>query len=244
MIKSEEGLINYIMLHNPLNLDAIVVEGYDGVGKGKVLSMLSEYYSVSPYRPDYNLWQQFDHKQSDRWKISGFFWDVYSHFWDKSRGYRRPMLFDRGVISGAVYNHDKRIAETYKSLLKNMRVLHVLVCCSKEDYFKFQEVRGLSLSKDEKEDLWNNCRDFTKDYVKYFKLAGVEYVIYCNKFNENESIDLSTTCKGCGHYNYGICRHPDINKEVDPSDLRCELSIDPETQDEEVERSAEALQCL
>ena len=49
----------------PKNYDAVVVEGYDGVGKGKVLNLLSEFYNVEPYRPDYNLWQKYDLRPQD-----------------------------------------------------------------------------------------------------------------------------------------------------------------------------------
>ena len=38
MIKSEEELLAYIKSCGPL--DAIVVEGYDGVGKGRILEVL------------------------------------------------------------------------------------------------------------------------------------------------------------------------------------------------------------
>lgn len=69
MIKSEKELLDYITYYGPL--DAIVVEGYDGVGKGRVLNLLSELFSVIPYRPDYNLWQRHDHRYKDRWKVSG-----------------------------------------------------------------------------------------------------------------------------------------------------------------------------
>ena len=127
MINSEKELLEYITSHS--SLDAIVVEGYDGVGKGRVLNVLANYYQVVPYRPDYNLWQKYDHRKIDRWKVSGFFWDVYSHFNQGRRNFSAPMLFDRGVISGAVYNKDDNIARDYKKLLRDMRVLHILVTC-------------------------------------------------------------------------------------------------------------------
>jgi len=71
MITTEKELLSYISSQG--KLDAIVVEGYDGVGKGRVLNMLSVFYSKIPYRPDYNLWQKHGLEQPDRWKISGFF---------------------------------------------------------------------------------------------------------------------------------------------------------------------------
>lgn len=224
MIKSEEELLEYISSYGPL--DAIVVEGYDGVGKGRILNILSEFLSVTPYRPDYNLWQRHDHRQSDRWKISGFFWDVYSHFMEGHRRIGPPMLFDRGVISGAVYNPDEAIAEDYKSLLRDRKVLHILVTCNEEDYRNFADIRK-SISPDH----YRMCEKFTSEYKRLFELAGVEYVLYENHYDEALARRLSETCEGCGHYSYGYCRHPDINDKTDPSCPRCKLSYDEEVQD-------------
>lgn len=244
MISSEKELLEFL---KDKYMDAIVVEGYDGVGKGRVLNLLSKVYSVTPYRPDYNLWQKYDHRQKDRWKISGFFWDVYSHFTNIHLTPMTPMLFDRGVMSGAVYSMDDHISESiakdYKTLLRDRDVLHILVVCDKEDFRKFQEIRSFYLNKDI-DGLWEDYEEYTERYRKYFKLAGVKVVEYQNKYSSEDASSLLTTCSGCGHYSYGICRHPSINSKVDPSQLRCSLSNDKESQDREVEKSAEAMQCL
>lgn len=222
-----KDLLEIVRLHD--YYDAIVVEGYDGVGKGKILEEISKSLGVTPYRPDYNLWQKYDHRQIDRWKISGFFWDVFSHF---GKGPLQIMLFDRGVISGAVYNNDPNIAKDYKKLLRNMRVFHILVVCDKEDYIKFLKSRFPDIDEFRAEFMWEDCSNYEKRYREYFELSGVEYVIYKNKFDDSLSEDLATKCAGCGHYNYGICRHPKKNCEVDPNSPRCEYSNDAEVQDE------------
>ncbi len=226
MIKSEKELLDYIASHGPL--DAIVVEGYDGVGKGRVLSLLSNFFNVIPYRPDYNLWQRHDHRYKDRWKVSGFFWDVYSHFMEGHSRSGPPMLFDRGVMSGAVYAHDDSIAEDYKKLLRDMRVLHILVTCTEEDFSYFADVRNISHLD------YKVCEDFTNEYKRLFELAGVEYVLYENHYDKSLAERLSSTCAGCGHYSYGYCRHPDINDKTNPDYPRCKLSYDEEVQDKYV----------
>lgn len=206
--------------------DAIVVEGYDGVGKGTILNELSSYYNITPYRPDYNLWQQFDHRKIDRWKVSGFFWDIFSHFNNSSGSL--SMLFDRGVISGAVYNNDMRIAENYKKLLRDMKVLHILVTCEKEDYFKFLRARNPLIKDSEMEKEYLNYVIITGRYLESLEYAGVDYICYSNKYEESVHTDV---CSSCGHYNYGICRHPLINREVDANSARCAYSKDKEVQD-------------
>lgn len=209
------------------SLDAIVVEGFDGVGKGKVLNLLAEIFGVTPYRPDYNLWQKYDHRPIDRWKVSGFFWDIYRHF-REIHSTSAPMLFDRGVISGAVYNRDYAIAEDYKNLIKGMNVLHILVICREEDYYKFMEIRGVDRSESESFDVY---LEYTKRYIDCFNIAEADYMVYENYFDESESERLSKTCAGCGHYSYGWCRHPDKNMRVSGDSPRCSESNEQEVQD-------------
>lgn len=226
MIETDKELLLYLSEHK--DLDAIVVEGYDGVGKGRVLDMLARLYSTTPYRPDYNLWQQYDHRQIDRWKVSGFFWDVYSHF---GHQFATPMLFDRGVISGAVYNHDKRIARDYPSLIRDMKILHILVVCSNEDHAQFLTIRNPHITAEEITESIRLYQEYTEEYLDCLEESGVRYIIYRNKFNKDESKILSETCAGCGHYSYGWCRHPEINLAVDGSCQRCDRSSDKEVQD-------------
>ena len=229
MTENEIKLIERIKEIYPEGLDAIVVEGYDGVGKGRLLNTLSDYYEVVPYRPDYNLWQQFDHRKVDRWKISGFFWDVFSHFHNSSGA--NAMLFDRGVLSGAVYNNDMTIADNYKSMLRDMKVLHILVECTEEDFTHFSLLRNSN----------NTISDIQIEYDKYFYYtcryhealtrSGVDYITYWNEYDTSIASDSVDSCIGCGHYNHGICRHPKINREVEGSGYRCSYSTDKEVQD-------------
>lgn len=221
-VRDIDSLMSIIESKKP---DAIVVEGYDGVGKGRLLNILSERIGVIPYRPDYNLWQKYDHRPQDRWKVSGFFWDIMNHF---NIHTEKPMLFDRGVLSGAVYNGDTRIAYDYKQLISNMKVLHILVICNTEDYVKFLKVRNPSISPEEISKEKDKYVNMSLKYSYLIEGLGFDYIIYVNLFSENEEENV---CKSCGHYNYGWCRHPEINKEVDPCQERCEHSLDKEVQD-------------
>lgn len=231
MTEKEKSMIELLDEHFK-DYDAIVVEGYDGVGKGRILNLLSKHYNVKPYRPDYSFWIRHDHRYADRWKVSGFFWDVYSHFNRHSDKDKVPMLFDRGVISGAVYAHDTSIAKDYKTLLRDMKVLHILVCCTKEDFMKFQDIRGLQLDKLEKERLWRECEEFTLEFLNCLDIAGVRKLIYYNRFDESEAERLSNTCEGCGHYSYGSCTNPIVIKtSVNSDSVRCEHYSDKEVQD-------------
>lgn len=211
--------------------DAIVVEGYDGVGKGRVLDALSEFYSVTPYRPDYNLWQRHDHRYKDRWKVSGFFWDVYSHFMEGQGKIGHPMLFDRGVMSGAVYAHDDTIAEDYKKLLRDREVLHILVVCDAYSYAKFASMRDPNIPMKKVAEEYQRVLEFTEEYIRLFELADVSYIIYFNSFDDKLSDSIKDKCMSCGHYSYGFCRHPDKNCKVEGYSSRCEKSTDKEVQD-------------
>lgn len=226
IIESEKELLSYIM-KTGRDLDAVVVEGYDGVGKGRLLNILSERFGVTPYRPDYNLWQSHDHRSTDRWKVSGFFWDVFSHFYKQSG---QILLFDRGVISGAVYNNDISIARDYKKLLRGMRVLHVLVTCEQLDFRRFLFSRTTNDVNVEEE--WQRYLDFTQRYIDCLEEAGVEYVKYENHYSKELHDHIADKCESCGHYSYGCCRHPEKNgMRVSGDQARCKLSIDKEVQD-------------
>ena len=225
MLYNESELFSYL---EDKSLDAIVVEGYDGVGKGRVLELLSQHYGVVPYRPDYNLWNKFDHRYSDRWKVSGFFWDVYSHF---NMHLDKVMLFDRGVMSGAVYNSDERIALEYKNFLRDMKVLHILVICDYASYKSFQIVRNSSILDHDIRFMYREYLDFTQSYMTFLRKSGVDWVIYKNKFSGELGLKYSETCAGCGHYSAGYCRNPRFNKPVDSKSPRCEYSDEKEVQD-------------
>lgn len=224
MITSEKDLL--LVMDSCKCYDAIVVEGYDGVGKGRVLSLLSSMFGVVPYRPDYNLWLQHDHRYKDRWKVSGFFWDVYSHFKLQSTF---PLLFDRGVISGAVYNNDLTIARDYNRMLRDNRVMHLLVVCDYDDYKQFQAVRGIDSSDIDVQ--WEKYKLYTERYIEAFNVSGVEYLEYKNTYNPELATTLMNTCEGCGHYSYGYCNHPAMRCKIDKDHQRCFLSAELEVQD-------------
>lgn len=229
-ISSESNLLSTI---NDIiwDYDALVVEGYDGVGKGRLLNILSAILDVTPYRPDYNLWQQYDHRPQDRWKASGFFWDIFSHFYHRNSS--TPLLFDRGILSGAVYNNDMSIARDYPNLLRDMKVLHIIVTVpSEEEFIKLQEIRDKNYVHTPEN--WENCLEYTNRYIKALEISGLDGVIYYNRFLDSESDRLAKICEGCGHYSYGWCRHPDNNCLVDKDQPRCILSEDKEVQDRNV----------
>lgn len=226
----------FLFLRSCPHLDAIVVEGYDGVGKGRLLELLSDSYGAAiPYRPDYNFWQNYDLRKEDRWKISGFFWDVFSHFYQTSD---RMMLFDRGVISGAVYNNDRSIAEAYRALLKDdLTVLHIIVVCDSERTYKdLQSVRNPELTEDELDEMFRNYEIYTSRYFEMLDLAQVNYVIYENKFIDKLGSVYSHTCGGCGHYSSGSCQHPKfLHEKRSVFSPRCEYSLEKEVQDRDAE---------
>lgn len=228
MIKNYPELLRRLEEVKGEHYDAIVIEGADGVGKGRILNLLQDILGVTPYRPDYNFWQVYDHRKRDRWKVSGFFWDVWSHF--DMHG-EKIMLFDRGVISGAVYNNDIHIARDYKKLIRGMKVYHILVTCDEESFRAFQFIRNPHISDEEIESLWKDCYEKTNLYKYAFSKSGVDWVEYVNKYDSTVADNLLKTCEGCGHYSYGCCRHPRINHEIPKNNPRCEYAEEKEVQD-------------
>lgn len=238
MILENRSELEFILKYRPDPIDAIVVEGYDGVGKGTILNYLSEYFRVVPYRPDYNKWLNFDIRPQDRWKISGFFWDILSHFKKHLNDSSKVMLFDRGVLSGAVYNNDMSIADLYKDLIKGLNVLHIYVTCSPEDYTKFMKVRNPGITEDEIKTELTKFSEYEQRYFEAFNRLGkyCRYITYQNHYDKYYAQESAKTCAGCGHYSYGYCQHPDTpGIQVDGNSVRCNKSQDKETQDRAVD---------
>lgn len=217
-----EELLHYTEVVNP---DIIVVEGYNGVGKSRVLEALQENYQVGVYRPAYNGWANALPKHY-RWSIFASFVDVINslHLTDFEGA---PLLFDRGFFS-AIYN-DVDLIKYYKSVIKDLKVLQILVTCDEESYNKFLSVRD-----SEKNLSYEECSKVTEEYRKAFNSVDAWYVEFINVYDESIGKIHESTCRGCGHYNIGdsCCKHPACkNKKVSPDDSRCSLSKEKEVQD-------------
>lgn len=206
--------------------DVIVMEGYNAVGKGLVTEQLLETMNYKVYRPDYNSWVQRLPREY-RWVIFSSVFDVLSNLGEE---FSNVVLFDRGIFSGIVYNNDMSLTEYYKSIIKNFRVLHILVTCSEEDYNKFLKVRNAS-----KELNYENYAEYTERYIKAFQLAGADYIEYENIFMD--TLNYQDTCAGCGHYTShdNRCHNPIAIKNgihnVSHDRVRCEYSSQREVQD-------------
>lgn len=205
----------------------IIVEGYDGVGKGYLLQYLcNKLCCHAPYRPDYKFWQgNYNLPPTDRWKINAYFLNILSCL-DINLSER--VLFDRGMLSGAVYNHDKSIAENFKEITQNNpNILHILVECSAKSYKKFFYSRSHRLPT--KEEL-QKFKSYSIAYRETLDISGTDYIIYNNYYK-----DHTDTCSNCGHYSYGFCMHPQRYKEpVLHLSSRCKLTYDKEVQDGEM----------
>ena len=98
-----------------INPDVIIVEGYNGVGKSRVIDYLQNLLDVHAYRPDYVGWFRKVPRDS-RWIASLAFLDIV-----KNQEFKldHKLLLDRGFLSGAVYNNDMELAIVYKDFLFN-----------------------------------------------------------------------------------------------------------------------------
>ena len=206
----------------------IVIEGYNAVGKSVLLEKLVEVFNFRVYRPDYNSWANKIPREY-RWAIFSSFMNISSEMKVQPK---LPILFDRGIFSGVVYNNDLDLARIYNSIVGDYfkDILHVLITCGEEDYKKFLEVRG-----SDKYLSYEDCLDYTNRYINAFEQASVNYIIYNNKFdNRRNSAD---TCLGCSHYTFhtNSCNNPvALNNgitNVSSNRKRCEYSNMREVQD-------------
>lgn len=207
---------------------AVVVEGYDGVGKGTVISTLKDCSrSYSVYRPDYNFWEKYKLPKSHRWAINAAYLDILKQTSNQSK--HKVIIFDRGMLSGIVYNSPE-LSEGYKYLLKGLKVFHIIVRCDRESYYDFKEVRGVDDGN-----TYDTCQIKTLDYINTAHELGLDYIVYTNKYDEDLGNLNKLICGGCGHYNQGKCMNPHVsNVEVGYHRARCEYSKEREVQDEQL----------
>lgn len=223
-INTISDLLSYI--NDRINkLDLIIVCGYDNVGKGMILDLLSSKYKV--FHPDYKFICEHVSKE-DRWTYFMYFLDILQTF-KSSFQTETPLVFDRSSLCGSVYNNNPYIAKMYASKLKDLNVLHVLVTCDKPTYVKLSEVRN--------NDTKFNYEDYliyTERYKSYMNLLDISYVEYNNIYDETLGNYLSKVCGGCSHFKNNMCINPRGIKSNKYDSERCEFTNDAEVQDVEM----------
>lgn len=213
----------------------IVVEGWDCVGKSFILDNLSKSLGAPVYRPNYNYWQEHRLPQNLRWMIGASIFDLIS---SKSVHIENQILVDRGILSGMVYTSPS-VGIGYKNLIdsfpkttdgfdQDYKVLHLIVCTDEDSFNKFNEIRGAGGIKTD----YQTVAMKTQLFVDYARLLGVDYIQVVNKYDQMYADKIKDCCGSCGHYSYGICKHPDrLGERVSPYQKRCTQSGDLEVQD-------------
>lgn len=211
------SLLDHIREESP---EIVVVEGYNGVGKSRVIEAIQREFSIRAYRPDYTGWAKRIPAKY-RWSIHASILSAIGHPADM-------MLFDRGIFSGVVYNSDFSLVDAYIDLSKDRKIMQILVTCGYEDYQKFLLIRG-----SDKELSYTECEGATETYRTAYQKAGVPYVEFVNVYQEDVGREHRATCRGCSHYNLSdsYCKHSSMNCYVDPTRLRCEHTQEKEVQD-------------
>lgn len=213
----------------------IVVEGWDCVGKSFILDTLSKSLGAPVYRPNYNYWQDHQLPQNLRWIIGAGIFDLIS---SKSVHLENQLLIDRGILSGMIYT-SPAVGIGYKNLLDNFpkmsdgfdsdyKVLHVIVGTDEDSFNKFNELRGVGGVKTD----YATVAMKTQLFIDYARLLGLDYIKVMNKYDEMYASKVRDHCGSCGHYSYGICKHPAQNgMKVSPFQDKCSVSGDLEVQD-------------
>lgn len=213
----------------------IVVEGWDCVGKSFVIDNLSRSLGIPVFRPNYNYWTDHRLPQNLRWMIGASIFDMIS---SKCVHIENKLLIDRGILSGMVYT-SPAVGIGYRDLLasfpkvndgfrENYNVLHLIIGTDEQSFKKFNEMRGKPENFD-----YATVASKTQLFIDYARLLGLNYVKLMNTYNEDYASRVRDKCGSCGHYSYGVCRHPlTPGKTVNPFDARCSLSNDLEVQDQ------------
>lgn len=206
--------------------DVIVVEGYDGVGKSTFIRGLLDTLGAKVYRPNYNYWQTVGLAPDQRWIIGASFFDFVN---SGTIDFHRPLIIDRGILSAMVYN-SPRLGKGYLQLIKdsNLSVLHVIVSTDRDSYDQYKKMRGVEGAVVPYEVVVQK----TKLFVDYAVLLGLDYLTVSTKYSEDYARLVRGKCGSCGHYSYGVCKHPLHEGQVVSADQdRCDESTQKEVQD-------------
>ena len=195
--------------------DAILVEGYECVGKGRLIEALSEKLKMNVYRPTYDFIRTELPRQY-RWIINWSYFDILR----KTPGsLHKPIIFDRSMVSAAVYNCDRSLMKELATVSSGFKVLCVLVSAPVGDYEKFAEVRGTSPNRAE-------YLEFLNRFYNYLDHSGIESAEFLNTFDEEYAKKVSGTCASCDHYDVKFCTHPAVHTAMEPTTPVCEHSKD------------------
>lgn len=206
--------------------NVIVVEGFDGVGKSTFIQGLLDSLGAQVYRPDYTYWQSMSLPDHYRWVIGASFFDFMR---TESIQLTKPLIIDRGILSAMVYNSPK-LGKNYKSLLEKSKlsVLHLIVTTDAESYKEYCRLRNSETPAPDYEIVASK----TKLFIDYANLLGIDFMTINNKYSESYGRLVEGKCGSCGHYSYGICKHPlNSGMKVSPNMPRCSESSQKEVQD-------------
>jgi hypothetical protein len=203
----------------------IIVEGWDCVGKSTLIERLRGTLKAEVYRPNYIYWQSHNLPKSYRWVIGAGFLDVLSTGNVKLSS---PLLIDRGILSGMVYN-DPSIGKGYRELLRRLPypVLHLIVTTDEASYLKMLEVRGEDVGD------YATIHQKTKDFLSFASLLDIDYLLLSNSYDQDYADLVKGKCVSCRHYSYGFCNNPSVSPvplAVPPEKDQCEFSHSEEVQ--------------
>lgn len=198
--------------------DVVIVEGHDGAGKSHVVKELIKRLNIKVYRPDYGYWNKHISTKK-RWAISAPFFELIELV-----GIKEPLLIDRCMVSGSVYEDDVSIAERLASFTENIRILHVLVTTDKESYDRMQ------LNRTDKPISYKEFSDWMHKFKKTLNQVWLPHIEFQNVYSAEIGEATSTTCGGCDNWSpkrqsydsehlLGHCSH--WNKEFAETCLRC-----------------------
>ena len=240
-VHSQDSLLEVLKVLCIPSYDLIVIDGSECVGKTNTITAIQENFGLKKsYRPDYSYWESAKLPMKDRWVI---FMSAIDMFKAGIIKYEKPtLLFDRGVLSGCVYNRDENLLKTYleqvRSLAGDLDILHILVTpATRDDHKNFLDMRyGVNSSEDSRyQRAFTLDRDF-RDLFGYLKdIPTIDTMVYHKKFIP-DLIDFNS-CLACTHCRSNICTNPEATfyKENVSTRCRCKNSTDKEIQDKEID---------
>lgn len=191
-------------------VSSIIVEGYDCVGKGRLIDELSSKLNMPVYHPDYSFLHDRLPREY-RGLVNWSYFDIMRVVYPPDQTFiKDPVIFDRGMVSAAVYNEDPSLLDEYSKKIEGYNVIHILVTARDKDYIKYAELRGEVPDVDK-------YYTYTGRFYEYLESYDLKYFVFVNPYDDEYAASEEVLCDDCKNYNFPNCLHPKIADMRSPS---------------------------
>lgn len=167
------------------------------------------------YQPDYSFLYDFlprEYRGIVNWSYFDIMRKVYPP--EKKLHIPDPVLFDRGMVSAAVYNKDHTILDEFVKKIDGYNVVHILVTALFKDYERYSTARG-------KEPDLDRCQEYTGRFYDYLEMYKIKYYTMINPYDDTYEGTNTSKCDDCMDYHFPNCLSKKVGGMKSPDNTGC-----------------------